>query len=473
MTAAMEPAIGARPPALLPQPALSEVARLALALAWLYPRLLLGLRRDLRRAIGGRPAGLGEAEQAAKRRRRFLTGAMLGYAASRYLYCGDRRGGARHVLNAEIYGLWGITIIALDRSVDAGQLGGEAAAVFLEQGLARMLRRPSGLGPAGPALAGAGPREPTGEAAAAGRQLAENLCELLGKKIELAEHRQRRRGVAEAELTAARDDFERRCRVLWCGELRSLEQVIVDPDHTWSWYYRQCLNQKTLEFALAPIALYCVTPTARRRFERLERAFLILNGGYAHTQLLDDIADLAGDTAHGLVTAPGYLLLSQGQLAERVLAAGDVDRAALHALAHASDLLVADLWPGPACHDRVGASAGSSGDDGAACAVRALANADAELSWPMQALVERRQRESAAYAGALGAGEADGAIRAVLESGVARRILGTVHDEQRTRRLRAELAAVEDHRLRSVLLLFDRLMARAYRRACRVAAAAP
>jgi hypothetical protein len=283
----------------------------------LCPRLLLGLQRDLRRALDERLPRLAGAEQARKLRRRFLTGATLGYAVSRYLYYGDRLGRAGHLLNAEIYGLWGITIIALDRSVDAGQLSGEAAAAFLEEELTRILRRPSGLGAAGPALARVRPRESTREAASDGRQLAESLCELLGAKIELAERCQRRRGFAEAELIAARDDFERRCRVLWSGELRSLEQVIVNPEHTWSWYYRQCLNQKTLEFALAPIALYCATRAARRRFERLEWAFLTLNGGYAHTQLLDDIADLAGDTARGLVTAPGYLLLSQGRMRAR------------------------------------------------------------------------------------------------------------------------------------------------------------
>jgi hypothetical protein len=150
-----------------------------------------------------------------------------------------------------------------------------------------------------------------------------------------------------------------------------------------------------------------------------------------------------------------------------VLAAGEVDRTNLHALAHGSDLLVAELWPGPACDGWE--SWGSSGNAGAECIARALANTDAELSWPIQALSERRRRESAAYAGALCAGEVDRAIRAVLDSGVAWRILTIVQDEQRTWRLRGELAMVEDRRLRSVLLLFNRLMARAYRRACRVA----
>src|SRR5262249_24773109 len=140
------------------------------------------------------------------------------------------------------------------------------------------------------------------------------------------------------------------------AQIDSRDQKSLDPVHDWSWYLTEVLNQKTLGFALAPMTICCRDQAGIERRTELTRALLTLNSGYCHWQLLDDIADLQGDTAGGLITAPGFILLSQGEIGrlfcERVdqrHTPGDADGRQLLAAVRRSRLLCDEFLSSPLC----------------------------------------------------------------------------------------------------------------------------
>ena len=103
------------------------------------------------------------------------------------------------------------------------------------------------------------------------------------------------------------------------AQINSRDQKLLDPAHDWGWYFAEVLDQKTLGFALAPMNIWCRDGAGIERRRKLDRALLTLNSGYCHWQLLDDLADLKSDTEQGLITAPGFILLSQGTIARLFL----------------------------------------------------------------------------------------------------------------------------------------------------------
>ena len=117
---------------------------------------------------------------------------------------------------------------------------------------------------------------------------------------------------------AREEEFLNRTKELLEGQLKSLGQFNLTDAHNWKWYYEEVLNQKTFNFFLGPISLYCLTSTSLEKYEILKDYFLFLNSTYFHWQLIDDIADLIDDIHEGMVTSPGYILTSQGQLAAQL-----------------------------------------------------------------------------------------------------------------------------------------------------------
>jgi hypothetical protein len=186
------------------------------------------------------------------------------------------------------------------------------------------------------------------------------------------------------------------------------------------------------------------------RFVALDRGLRILNRYYRHWQLVDDVADLVDDTEIGLVTAPGFILLSQGNLARSFLDGefSTLDEAAVADFALRTGLIsghfVELLLPPP------------KKTDGPVWLIsRALQNSASEESLDLEALAMLRVNQAWRYRDAIGSGNSSGALAAVDESRVAERILGG-HDACRRRiaRWRIRASGAEGR----TLMILDGLM---------------
>ena len=149
---------------------------------------------------------------------------------------------------------------------------------------------------------------------------------------------------------------------------------------------------------------------------------------------MDDVADLLTDTAAGAITAPGYLLISQGQLAEALQPlvilweqpASDGESSPPNLI---DGRILAPLWASGLLHrDLVLPSIrpkllpddsrerGPSGEAAplelAGVYVRgALANTEGDLALPLALLCKRRREEKEGFLRAMRDGDADAASR--------------------------------------------------------------
>jgi hypothetical protein len=264
------------------------------------------------------------------------------------------------------------------------------------------------------------------------------------------------------------------------AQVDSRDQKSLDPAHDWSWYLTEVLNQKTLGFALTPMTICCREQTSIERRTELTRALLMLNSGYCHWQLLDDIVDLQGDTAGGLITAPGFILLSQGEIArlyceraDQGHAPGDADGRQLLAAVRRSQLLCDWFLSSPLCdayrHCVVLSDHGPTSADSIGNTIRcALANGENDLNVPLPELCSRRSREADGYLAAMRSQDSMAALRNLHESGAPARILAAAGEDAARERISDELASIADPSLLMMLRIMERLIARCHHKACGV-----
>ncbi len=211
------------------------------------------------------------------------------------------------------------------------------------------------------------------------------------------------------------------------------------------------------------------------RFLTLRRLFLLLNSAYGHWQLLDDVAYFAGDTHTGMMTAPGYLLVSQGKLAKRLLSIGVKNRDCFlngcvqnDAIRYnnASCLRI-EMLACPKSHHGIEAQ-----DETTLAAYEGLANSPEDQDLPLAVLCCNRTRQAEKYFDAMSARLYGKAMGAVAESGTLRRIVRAVHNDAHGDIVRAQFREVRDPFLLETLRILNLLMNRAYRRAARLASTA-
>ncbi len=465
-----------------------EILRQAAAAPWLYPRFCYTLASQMTAVFGSRLGFVLGPMRRIKLVKRFLRGAHLGWLLARYLLAdkGPLPPQA-YPLYGELFGFWGVAIIATDYVVDTHMADSRSAHLFLEKYLEILHDRDFSWESASFEAAadsfGLGRKVPSPEA----EFLALGLGRLLKGRVEEL------RGAWPASPRwnvawhHAEEDWLGRTRDLLAGQWRSLGQFHLTATHNWKWYCEEVLNQKTLNFFLAPLALYCLTSEAINRYEVLEKSFLWLNSFYLHWQLMDDLGDLIEDTRHGLVTSPGFILLSQGQLAakikpispsleERIPGQDNENMNILKELVNSileSKLITGEFGSVELHRDlevlsnpkKRGPSLEALVNLARKCTFQALANLPSEYRLSLPELCARRITQKERYISLLKSGETDLTVAAVLESGTASRIIRTARDPERRAALRARWPQSDDPDLGAVLRLLYRLMHRAGERA--------
>jgi len=461
---------------------------------------------------GARAAGVAlDAEVAGgiKLARRFTTGACLGWAVSRYLRPGA---GARfHFRRGLIFPTWGCSVIASDHAADDCRMDRAETLELFTRSMVEMYRRGGDNGGGldhgrladeyrqlfGDLADGDG-RSPCAARLLRGEAIPDQLTygkgELPYKDLALYLarrlsalrgwlHRHHRQSGCEEDFSRADRCFRRLSMELFRGQLTSMDLHSLDERYDWGWYAEHLLNQKTLNFFLAPLALYSPSGTGEQeRMERLTGHFHQLNELFYHWQILDDIRDLPQDLESGLATAPLLLLISQGKVAERLhelwsspstaAAAGSSARKAAGRAIMESRLLERDTVPWWDCRDELGIRAAgieelSFGDLRPAAletVIRhALANSKDDLRLPLDNLLEQAVQRKRALRRLRAEGRHSELLELVLRSGAAGRFLRTVEDPRRAEPIRERVGLVDDPRLFRVLRIIYRMIHRAYR----------
>lgn len=408
-----------------------------------------------------------------KMRRRFIVAYWLGYSSCAFIDPPKRNGDdARLHLAGLVYAFWSLTVIELDSLVDEHSISQSAAQDLVTSWLDQMAR----------AI-----RAPDQTDGGGDRSNSRMACGTYVKFDLLARALQKQLTLYSAQALECRQR-EEICETLipeagrfLTAQINSRDQKSLDPVHDWSWYLTEVLNQKTLGFALTPLNICCRDQTGIERRAELTRALLTLNSGYWHWQLLDDVADLQGDTAGGLITAPGFILLSQGEIArlfceraDQRHAPGDAYSRQLLAAVRGSQLLCDEFLSSPLCdayrHGVVLSDHGPASADTIGSTVRcALANGESDLNVPLFELCSRRRIEADRYLAAMRSGDSKAALHELNESGAPARILAAAGEEAARERISEELASIADPSLLMMLRIMERLIARCHRKACGVA----
>jgi hypothetical protein len=281
----------------------------------------------------------------------------------------------------------------------------------------------------------------------------------------------------------AQKEFFEKAGFLMRGQMTSMGQTSLESPKEWSWYYREIMNHKNVEFLLTPFRLWCVEVGSAERFERVASSFLLLNACYSHYQLLDDIADIREDMQQGVIAAPGFILLSQaslgtlyGELCPRASRVA-LDPAGACRIADAvdhSDLLCPEFLKAP-LYDGVRhalarwSSTGSSGSSAEMALRCGLSNTVSDLTVPLSELAWIRSQQGTAYLEGLRAGDLNAARRELLESQVACRILATVGEDAAVAEMANELRGINDPAHINILYIMERLMRRTLGAAATVA----
>lgn len=283
---------------------------------------------------------------------------------------------------------------------------------------------------------------------------------------------------------SARAAFAVELRLYLAAQVKSAEQRIVTQSRDWRWYVETILDQKTLPFFFAPLSLFADRQAAS--FRALESAFLTLNAYYGHWQLLDDVADIADDTARGIVAAPGFMLISQGALAdlysrvEGELVSGDHGLHMLFGAIRESALLSREYRESPLTGPFHEALAALDADlpgtlrlpNGAERVLEllrcALANHDGDLRRPLRALVFDRSEQARAYVTAMHDNDPVAAESAIRRSRVASRVLAPLELYGR-RALALQNLSTMNRATRGVIRILDRLMFTTLKKARRAA----
>jgi|WetSurMetagenome_2_1015567.scaffolds.fasta_scaffold56738_1 hypothetical protein len=240
-----------------------------------------------------------------KLKNRFIAGSYLGYTISRYVTNSERKTRFRENLkNGVLYGYWGLTIITLDYLIDSLLEDPKIVKEFTQYCINRLSSNESASFKYSNVVF-------TQEIIEA-KDILDELLSALTRNI---------MGISENN----RAIFVRSAVELLNAQLYSMKQKDYSEEMNFKWYWNDVLNQKTLNFFLAPINLFCNSITEFEKLNRLRNTFLALNKCYWHWQLIDDVADLIKDSADKIISAPGYIVISQGQLSQFVLTLGKLN----------------------------------------------------------------------------------------------------------------------------------------------------
>lgn len=280
----------------------------------------------------------------------------------------------------------------------------------------------------------------------------------------------------------AKAAFLRFAEFLMLGQMTSMGQTDLKIPKSWSWYYREIMNHKNVEFLLTPFRLWCLESHGPSRFDEIATSFSLLNRAYVHYQLLDDLADASEDIAQQVIGAPGFVLLTQSAIGAsylRVLghdlvpdngpSGAESTEAVIDQVVH-SDLLCDEFVNSPLFDGRRHLlSSGGRGElleDRAERFVRcAISNTSAEFHEPLFRVAERRFREGDSYLTALRRRSFDAARSSLLDSRVHNRILSAAGEESAVTSLRQTLATIDNPGHLRVLYIMEGLMRRTLRAA--------
>jgi phytoene/squalene synthetase len=426
----------------------------------------LGVKRTLRSVLAGVPIG---SAVRWKIMARFVIAYRLGRLIHRAISPNHDRAAQHYAALA--YAGWALTAIQADRVVDDVNVRLDVLAAWAEE----WLRDFEGTGivaatKAAEASVGSLDRELL---VRFGAQFRADLNRYLARSLE--------HGV---NANSARAAFAVELRLYLAAQVKSAEQRIVTRSRDWRWYVETILDQKTLPFFFAPLSLFADRQS--ESFRALEAAFLTLNAYYVHWQLLDDVADIADDTARGIVAAPGFMLISQGALAdlycrvEGELAPGDHGLYTLFATIRESALLSREYRETPLTGgfhealatldaDLPGTLRSPNGAERVLELLRcALANDDGDLRCPLGKLVLDRSEQASAYVTAMRANDPAAAESAIRRSRAASRVLAPLQLYGR-RALALQNISGIDRATRDAIRILDRLMFATLKKARRTA----
>lgn len=404
-----------------------------------------------------------------KLRRRFATAYWIG--RNSYASIDTRRdeghAGRGHSAGL-VYAFWSIAAIELDRLIDDRALPPEQALALIDEWLGKAAEAISGVSTKQTSL------DPETQASSddqddSFQRLTSAFQHSLSRYCDLAVDGASRRSIADTFLGEA--------RTVLMAQFKSREQRILDPGHDWHWYLTQLLNQKTLGFAFAPWALWVRDDASRERRRRLEDACLTLIAGYWHWQILDDLADIKKDTRQGLVTTPGFILLSQGALARSYLDStgktsfGNAVSSPQVSTILASELVSERFLASPLTDEfRHLISLSRPADTPAAresmlrCA---LVNSDDDVSADLVCMSRARRDQAASYLDAMKSGDWSAALNVLGQSRVMGRVLSSVNQAVAQSEARARLGLIQDPPSHAVLGIVEMLIRHCYRKARR------
>lgn len=405
-----------------------------------------------------------------KLRRRFVTAYWLGRTSCASIDPAEsKRDDGRMHCAGLVYAFWSLAVLELDTLIDDHALPPEAAQALVTEW----------LGKAAEAL---DPGDFPGQRARSQTRGPESLDEhdRLFRQLTNAFQTclsQYRRLAAKTGSGDSTDTFLAEARAFLIAQIDSRDQKTVDPPHDWNWYLTQVINQKTLGFALAPMALWVRDGKCQERRNKLNHVFLALNGGYWHWQILDDLADIDIDTRQGRVTTPGFILLSQGALAQTYLEPVHAREATLSTkspLVDAilnSELVCERFLASPLSDDfRHLIDHFRSNDTPATCdsLMRcALTNSEDDHLVDLTQLSLARRDQAASYLTAMRAGDWDAALNALAQSRVGIRILTSIDEDIARIEAKEQMASIPDPASRTMQWIIELLIRHCYRKARR------
>lgn len=397
--------------------------------------------------------------------RRMILAYSLGRAISEYVVASGSRGrGGSTVDDAagRLFARWVAALVAIDSSVDERLPESFDAHQFTGSCL-NILRGQTN-----------GTRSIPGGYGARNVELAFRRC--ADFNAERSRFEAQLSGNAHETSKALRDaEFFDRTAALMEGQALSAEQFDVYSPHDWAWYYGRVLNTKTLNAFMAPLSLFATTASASSRCADVKELFLGLNTAYFHWQLIDDVADLATDVTAGLITSPGFLLISQADVAARFLAhlnREDTDPQHMNEILDRSELLTPRLVLPYGVFQVAGQNhCASTSYDLQRMRRRvslAISNIPEEHLLNTETLCVRRVQQREMFLDGLRRTQPRKALRALADSHTTARILSSSLDIPRLAAVRQRVGGLESRELRRIAALIEGAIQRAARNAIKM-----
>lgn len=453
--------------------------------SWLYPVLWRAVRRGGTANFSDDSRVLRPHLKGIKLTKRFIQGGHFGYLIAGYLL-GEKISIPTRVRISQLFGWWFVTIIAIDYSLDWAPVPAEVAKQFLERCLKAIHGRGVELG---------SPLELNRTADCLTSRVTQQKIPAVLERLTLTLCTALRRALgrwlsdgcgASGAKIPTDEEFVRRSAALMAGQLSSNFQFCLAPELNWRWYFRDAITKKGNNGFLAPLTLFDVSAEASAKREILERSFTNLNSVYLHWQLIDDVADIRPDTQAGLINAVGYILLSQGYLAEAVRQFPSTDVWSAIMSRHVPEDMILRLIRESGLLDEIYRSTHESCEDGQTQLPRAkcwdllarghagtllraaLANQSQDEAVALGELIERRIAQKDIFSRSFLSGDTTTSLKVLSESMASNRILHITKQKKRVERYSRELALIRDIKLLCLLRTIDIAMSRTYRAAARV-----